>query len=90
VGVSAAWALSTLLPGLVSVAAEPHIRGRVFGMLFLLWTTGMILGTLLGGALLEVELRLPFLIVGLLNVLALALTVPFFRMTNPQSTASLS
>ena len=84
VGVSAAWALSTLLPGLVIVAAEPPIRGRVFGMLFLLWTTGMILGTLLGGALLEVDLRLPFLIVGLLNVLALTLTVPFFRMNSPQ------
>jgi MFS family permease len=84
VGVSAAWALSTLLPGLVTMAAEPQIRGRVFGMLFLLWTTGMILGTLLGGALLDVDLRLPFLVVGLLNILALSLTVPFFRMNPPQ------
>ena len=84
VGVSAAWALSTLLPGLVTMAAEPPVRGRVFGMLFLLWTAGMILGTLLGGALLEVDLRLPFLVVGLLNILALILTVPFFRVNLPQ------
>lgn len=51
---------------------------------------GMILDTLLGGALLEVDLRLPFLVVGLLNVLALTLTVPFFRMNPPQPSTSLS
>jgi hypothetical protein len=48
-------------------------------MLHLLWTLAMILGTLLGGVLIETDLRLPFLIVGLLNVGALALTVPFFH-----------
>ena len=79
-GVSAAWALSTLLPGMVTLATEPQIRGRVFGMLHLLWTAAMILGTLLGGALLEIDMRLPFVIVGILNVIALTLTVPFFRM----------
>jgi MFS transporter, DHA1 family, multidrug resistance protein len=79
VGVSAAWALSTLLPSLVSVAAEPEIHGRVFGILHLLWTFAMMLGTLMGGALLEIDVRLPFLIVGVLNVIALGLTIPFFR-----------
>ena len=79
-GVSSAWALSTLLPGLVTVTAEPEIHGRVFGMLHLLWTFAMILGTLLGGALLEIDMRLPFAIVGILNLIALALTVPFFQM----------
>jgi MFS family permease len=78
-GVSAAWALSSLLPGLVSAAAEPEIHGRVFGILHLLWTFAMMLGTLLGGALLEVDIRLPFLIVGILNVIALGLTIPFFN-----------
>lgn len=79
-GVSAAWALSTLLPGLVSLATGPDIHGRVFGMLHLLWTLAMALGALLGGALLEIDIRLPFVVVGLLNGIALALTVPFFRM----------
>ena len=79
-GVSAAWALSTLLPGLVTAAAEPEIRGRVFGALHMLWTLSMMLGALLGGELLDIDLRLPFLIVGILNLLALVLTVPFFRM----------
>ena len=79
-GVSAAWALSTLLPGMVTVAAEETIRGRVFGMLHMVWTLAMMLGALLGGQFLDVNLRLPFLIVGALNVIALALTIPFFRM----------
>ncbi len=83
-GVSAAWALSTLLPGLVTRAAEPEIRGRVFGALQLLWTIAMALGALIGGNLLDVDLRLPFIIVGALNVLALGLTRPFFRLTEPQ------
>ena len=84
-GVGAAWALSTVLPGLVKRSAEPEVHGRIFGMLHLLWTLAMILGTLLGGALLDIDLRLPFVIVGLLNIFALLLTVPFF---NAQSVAT--
>jgi MFS family permease len=83
-GVGAAWALSTLLPGMVTFAAEPEIRGRLFGLLHLLWTGAMILGTLLGGELLEVDVRLPFAVVGVLNVIALALTGLFFRIKDPQ------
>jgi MFS family permease len=83
-GVSAAWALSTLLPSLVTVAAEPEIHGRVFGILHLLWTLAMILGTLLGGTLLEIDLRLPFIVVGILNGIALILTVPFFGNFHPR------
>ncbi len=83
-GVGAAWVLSTLLPGMVTFAAEPGIHGRVFGMLHLLWTGAMILGTLLGGELLEIDVRLPFAVVGVLNVIALALTGLFFSMKEPQ------
>lgn len=83
-GVSAAWSLSTLLPSLVTAATEPEIHGRVFGMLHLMWSLAMILGTLLGGTLLELDVRLPFVVVGVLNCIALALTVPFFRMKTTQ------
>jgi MFS family permease len=79
-GISAAWALSTLLPGMMTTVAEPEIRGRVFGMLHVVWAIGITFGTLLGGNLLEVDMRLPFIIVGILNVIALGLTVPFFQM----------
>ncbi len=83
-GIGAAWALSTLLPGLVTRATEPEIRGRVFGMLHLLWSFAMALGTLLGGKFLEINLIVPFVIVGVLNVIALFLTIPFFQMTAPK------
>lgn len=79
-GISAAWALSTLLPGLVTAAAEPDSHGRVFGLLHLLWTFAMILGTLLGGEFLRTNTQLAFGIAGALNVGALALTVTFFNM----------
>ncbi len=79
-GVGAAWALSTLLPSLVKAAAEPEVHGRVFGMLHLLWTLAMILGTLLGGTLIAIDLRLPFVIVGILNLIAIVLTGPFFNL----------
>lgn len=84
-GIGAAWALSTLLPGLVTTAAEPEIHGRMFGMLHLVWTMAMAIGTLLGGNLLEVDIRLPFIIVGVLNIIALILTIPFFRLTTAQT-----
>jgi MFS family permease len=78
-GIGAAWSLSTLLPGMVTLAAEPQARGRVFGGLHMMWTVAMMLGTLLGGGLLEIDFRLPFMVVGVLNIIALSLTVPFFR-----------
>lgn len=86
-GLGAAWALSTLLPGMVTQAAEPDIRGRVFGSLHLIWTFAMAVGTLLGGNLLDVDVRLPFMVVGVLNIIAFALTVPFFQMTARKSVA---
>lgn len=81
IGLGAAWSLSTLLPGMVTRATEPAIRGRVFGSLHLVWTAAMALGTLLGGNLIAVNFALAFVIVGGLNLLALGLTIPFFRMT---------
>jgi len=81
-GVGAAWALSTLLPGMVAVAAEPEVHGRVFGLLHLLWTGAMILGTLLGGELLALDVRAPFAVVAILVSIALALAVWFFKGEN--------
>lgn len=85
IGIGAAWALSTLLPGMVTTAAEPAVHGRVFGGLHMVWTTAMMVGTLLGGELMEIDMRLPFMVVGALNVIALLLTVPFFRPSTPET-----
>lgn len=76
----AAWSLSTLMPTLVSIAAPAEERGRVLGALHLLWNLAMMIGAMLGGALLSIAVGLPFFVAGLLNLGALALTMLFFRM----------
>jgi MFS family permease len=70
---------------MVTTAAEPAVHGRVFGGLHMVWTTAMMVGTLLGGELMEIDMRLPFMVVGALNVIALLLTVPFFRPSTPET-----
>lgn len=60
IGVAAAWALSTLMPVLVAQSAEPREHGRVLGSLSLLWNLGMVVGGLLGGALVSRGPGLPF------------------------------
>ncbi|MDY6875818.1 MAG: MFS transporter [Chloroflexota bacterium] len=78
-GICAAWGLSTLMPCLVSDSTNAEEHGRVFGMLHLLWNVGMIVGSMLGGTLVEVAMGLPFLVTALLNLGAIALAVFFFR-----------
>ena len=83
-GACAAWSLSTLMPCLVSDATPIEERGRVLGTLHLLWNVGMMVGSLLGGALVEVAAGLPFFIAALLNLGAVVLAVSFFRLVAPQ------
>ena len=77
---SAAWSLSTLIPSLVAEASTDAERGRVFGFLHLLWNAGMIVGALIGGALLDIATGLPFAVATLLNLVAIALALTFFRL----------
>ena len=81
VGDAAAWSLSTLLPSLVARVAGAEERGRVLGWVHLWWNVAMILGSLLGGALFDRWMGLPFLIAGVLNLLSVALTFSFFRLS---------
>jgi len=84
-GVSAAWALSTLMPTLVADAAPVEEHGRIFGLLHLLWNAGMIVGSLIGGTLLEIAVGLPFAVTTLSNIGALVLAVLFFRLVSRQT-----
>lgn len=86
-GICAAWSLSTLMPCLVSEATEVKERGRVLGALDLLWNVGMMVGSMLGGALVGIALGLPFLVTGLLNLIAIALAVFFFRLIKSDTVA---
>lgn len=78
-GIAAAWALSTLMPVLVSGAVPAAMQGRVLGTLVLLWNLAMVLSAMTGGALVEVAVGLPFAIAASLNVGTLIVAASFFR-----------
>jgi MFS family permease len=78
-GNCAAWALSTLVPCLVSRIVPATEHGRVLGLVHLVWNVGMMAGTLLGGALLELSVPLPFLMAAAVNVAAIGVAQAFFR-----------
>jgi MFS family permease len=67
VGTCVAWSISATLPPLVREVAGPAEEGRVLGFLHLLWCSAMFGGTMLGGALVDLDPALPFLVVGALN-----------------------
>jgi predicted MFS family arabinose efflux permease len=78
IGYATAWALSALMLCLVSVSIPSEEHGSVLGLLHGSWSIGMVAGSLLGGVLARITTGLPFLVAGLLNVGAVALTVLFF------------
>ena len=88
-GASAAWALSTLMPCWVAQVTPSAERGRVLGWVHLWWNLGMVLGSLVGGALFERNVGLPFLVAAGGVLVATALAVAFFRRANaPQADAA--
>ena len=77
-GLAAAWSLATLLFCLVSDGVPRADHGRAFGLLHATWSIAMIGGSVLGGGLTRIAAGLPFLVVGLLNGVSIALTLAFF------------
>jgi MFS family permease len=86
-GTCAAWSLSTLMPTLISIAAPIEERGRVVGALNFLWNLAMMVGAMIGGALVSIAVGLPFLVAAFLNLLAIGLAVPFFGLFAQQTTS---
>jgi MFS family permease len=80
-GATAAWSLSTLLPTLVARVAAADERGRVFGWIHLWWNVARIAGSLLGGALFDFWMGLPFLIAGVISLASIPLVFRFYRAT---------
>jgi hypothetical protein len=68
VATSAAWSLSTTMTSLVREVTATADRGRALGLVHLLWATGMLVGTVVAGALVSVNPSLPFALFGALNV----------------------
>jgi MFS family permease len=76
----AAWSLSALMPGLVSDTTEIGDQGRVLGLMHVFWNAGMVVGALVGGALVEMAVGLPFFVAAALNLVAIVLAASFFRL----------
>ena len=72
------WCISTTIPPLVREVVDTAIQGRALGFVHLVWSTGMLIGTLTGGALVPINPHLPFAVFAAINLFtfpaALALT----------------
>jgi MFS family permease len=64
-----AWAVSTLLPGMINEVAGPEEKNRMVGLGHMVWSAAMVSGSLIGGVLLEIDPAVPFLVgVGLATI----------------------
>jgi MFS family permease len=79
------WALSTAMPSLVRAVAGGPAEGRAYGANEMLWSAGMLTGTLLGGALVTPHPHLLFalLAVGNLGTVATAAALTAWLMPRP-------
>ena len=55
-----AWAVSTLVPGLINEVAGPEEKNRLVGLGHTIWSSAMVTGSILGGLLIELHPGLPF------------------------------
>ncbi len=86
-GAGFAWALSVPIPGLISQVAPPGEQGRTLGFTHICWYTGMVAGTQLGGWLVQVDSALPFIVVGVFNLAAVACAVLLHRRVRARAAA---
>ncbi len=90
-GAGAAWSLSVTIPGVVHGIVPKEEHGRTLGFTHVAWCTGSLIGTQVGGWLVDVNSGLPFLIMGALGLLAIAAAVglgPWLRAGTPESRAA--
>ncbi len=57
-----AWAVSTLIPKLINDVAGPDEKNRLVGLGHMAWSASMVIGSLVGGYLIDVHAALPFAI----------------------------
>lgn len=80
---AAAWALLTLMYLWVADWVTPTHHPLLFGWLHAVWNVCMVLGSLIGGALVDMSSGLPFVVTGLLNIASLALVTRLYRQAPP-------
>lgn len=59
---STLWGMSTAIPSLVRAATDTPVQGRALGLVHLLWSAGMLVGTLVGGWLIQINPAIPFVV----------------------------
>jgi MFS family permease len=79
VSIAAAWALSTMMFIWVSDRVPQADHAPLFGLLYAVWSVSMVIGSLAGGWLVEMQPGLPFGVLGLSNLLGIVLIVQFYR-----------
>jgi MFS family permease len=84
---AAAWGLLTLMYVWVSDWIVPERHALVFGWLHAVWNISMILGALIGGALVVIVAGLPFVVTGALNLLSLGCAWWLYHLPRPSSEA---
>ena len=57
-----AWAVSTLVPALIAEVAEESEKNRLVGLGHMVWSGAMVIGSIIGGILVEVGPHLPFVL----------------------------
>ena len=72
------------MPTLVAQVTQAEERGRALGWVHLWWNLGMVLGGMVGGAMVERRPGAPFAVAGVLNAIAIILAVAFFRLAATQ------
>ena len=64
-----AWAVSTLIPRLINDVAAAEEKNRLVGLGHLAWSGSMVVGSLIGGYLIEINAALPFYVGAALSAL---------------------
>lgn len=64
-----AWAVSTLIPRLINDVAASEEKNRLVGLGHLAWSGSMVVGSLVGGYLIEINAALPFYVGAALSAL---------------------
>ena len=64
-GAGAAWGLSTTIPRFINEFTEPHEKGHGVGLTHLAWSTGFLLGYVASGFLINISVRMPFIVAGI-------------------------
>ena len=64
-----AWAVSTLIPRLINDVAAAGEKNRLVGLGHLAWSGSMVVGSLIGGYLIEINVALPFYVGAALSAL---------------------